>query len=219
MPINHTFKIPKTAHYSSIGTPSKDIKHLWIACHGYGQLASRFIEKFEEIADSKTLVIAPEGLSRFYFGGSFTGEVAASWMTKGDRLLEIEDYCNWLDALYDEYVPQLNPDVQITIFGFSQGVATVFRWLQARRRRCHNVVIWAGRVPEDITYEPLLPYWDEKQMIFVYGLQDKFLTEDRVQAIQKETTELGLTYQTLTFDGKHVIDRPMLKKIGTLIKK
>jgi predicted esterase len=218
MPTNHHISIPKTAHYSTLGTAGKHIKHLWMVCHGYGQLASRFINKFTEVMDDETFVIAPEGLSRFYFGSDFTGEVAASWMTKGDRWHEINDHCNWLDIIYDKYVPQMSDQVQITILGFSQGVATVFRWAQSRTRACDNLIAWAGRIPEDVSYKAVQEYVDTKKIYFVYGLQDEFLTEKRVIFFRTEMKELGLNVEEITFDDKHVVDRPTLKLLGEKIK-
>ena len=214
----HQIKFPKTAHYATIGTAGKHIKRLWICCHGYGQLVNRFINKFTEVDDDETFIVAPEGLSRFYFGGSFTGDVAASWMTRGDRLMEIEDYCNWLDAIYDMYVPQMSDDVEITVLGFSQGTATIFRWMHARQRPCHNVISWAGGVPEDISYLHLTDYFQSKRMINVYGLQDQFLTPKRLE-FQRELAEgQQLKFEIVTFEGKHVIDRPTLRMVGEMLK-
>ena len=45
----HSIKIEKTAHYYSIGELNKQTNELWIVCHGYGQLASFFIDKFKEL--------------------------------------------------------------------------------------------------------------------------------------------------------------------------
>lgn len=218
MPENHHISVPRTAHYSTLGIPGKHIKYLWIACHGYGQLASRFINKFTEVLDDETFIVAPEGLSRFYFGDGFNGEVAASWMTRGDRLHEINDHCNYLDIIYDKFVPQMSDDVKITVLGFSQGVATAFRWIQMRTRPCHHLIAWAGRIPEDMDYKSVQEYMDAKRILFVYGLQDRFITEERVEFFKAEMKELGLKYELHTFDGKHITHRPTLKKIGEMLK-
>jgi hypothetical protein len=45
------------------------------------------------------IIIAPEGLSRFYRKG-FSGDVVASWMTKDDRLDDMEDYVRYLNDLH-----------------------------------------------------------------------------------------------------------------------
>ncbi len=217
MATSHQITIPKTAHYSTIGTAGKHIKHLWIACHGYGQLAKKFINKFDAVSDENTFILAPEGLSRFYFGGSFTGSVASSWMTSGDRLVEIEDYCNWMDTIYDLFVPQMSDDVKITILGFSQGVATIFRWLHARQRVCDNVVIWAGRIPEDITYLHLKDYFSTKKIIYIYGINDPFIKEKMIKEQRQLAKEQALSFQMMTFEGKHVMDRPALKRVKSAL--
>ena len=87
---SHKIKFPCTAHYYTIGTPSDKIKRVFFVLHGYGQLASQIIHKFDAVMED-TLIVAPEGLSRFYWNES-KGIVGASWMTKKDRLDEIEDY-------------------------------------------------------------------------------------------------------------------------------
>jgi len=118
-------EVVKQARLLLSGEPSESIEYLWIACHGYGQNVDRFIQKFRDL-DDKHLVICPEGLSRFYSKG-LAGEVAASWMTKRDRLKEIEDHSNYIQQVY-EYYSDKCPNAKIILFGFSQGTATICRW-------------------------------------------------------------------------------------------
>ena len=60
-----------------------------------------FAQCFKILNTDKNTIIAPEGLSRFYKNG-FYGEVVSSWMTKEDRLNEINDYILYLDTLIEE---------------------------------------------------------------------------------------------------------------------
>src|SRR5438477_56805 len=70
--------------------------------------------------------VAPEGLSRFYLTESpAERRVGASWMTREDRLHEIDDYVRYLDGVYGNVVPR---NARVTALGFSQGTATVCRW-------------------------------------------------------------------------------------------
>ena len=170
---SHSLPVERTAHYYTLGTSGPHIKNLWIVCHGYGQLASRIIQKFSEMDDGTTLIIAPEGLSRFYWGG-VTGAVAASWMTKMDRLEEIADYTRFIKTLYDQYTRQLSADIKITLFGFSQGCATQCRWVMREFPAFDHLVLWAGRLPEDLDYRPHEAYFADKNIYFIYGLQDEF---------------------------------------------
>lgn len=215
---NHKIKVCKTAHFSTLGQPGPHIRYCWIACHGYGQLAKNFIRRFDLLDDGETLIIAPEGLSRFYWGG-FTGEVVASWMTKGDRLDEIADYSNYLSTLYQQFIPQLAPDVKIILLGFSQGVATQFRWIMRAFPRFHHLILWAGLVPEDLDYRPHQHYFSNKSLRFVYGTRDPFLTEKRLAFHQEVIQKNDLQVALQTFDGEHKIDRDILNGIFNEIKK
>lgn len=214
---NHKIKVPRTAHYATIGNPGTHIRYCWIVCHGYGQLAKNFIRKFDQLDDGETLVIAPEGLSRFYWGG-FTGEVVASWMTKGDRLDEIADYTNFLSTLYQQFIPQLAPDVKIILLGFSQGVATQFRWIMRTFPRFHHLILWAGLTPEDLDYRPHQDYFADKEIEFVYGTEDPFLTEKR-QAFHRNVIQKNkLEIRERSFTGEHKVDRVVLNQIFAEIK-
>ena len=82
-------KVPKTARYFTIGNEEQP-DEIWFVLHGYAQLANYFIEKFRVLESKNILVVAPEGLHRFYWNG-MSGRVAASWMTKEDRLTDIAD--------------------------------------------------------------------------------------------------------------------------------
>lgn len=210
MATHHKFSATRTAHVYTIGSPGKHIKKVWIVTHGYGQLASRFIHRFEQLDDGETLIIAPEGLSRFYWGG-FTGEVVSSWMTKGNRLDEIADFSNYMQQVYDSFIPQLNKAVTINLLGFSQGCATQVRWILREFPHFHNLIMWSGSIPEDIPYHEKEGYWNNKQLYFAYGTQDPFLTEKRVKWCQETIKEKELTCQTHTFDGKHEVDKSALK--------
>src|SRR5919204_6031656 len=115
----------RTARYFILGSPRR-AQELWFVCHGYGQLAARFLERFRVLESEDRCVVAPEGLSRFYLTEDPTERrVGASWMTREDRLHEIDDYVRYLDALYREIAPQHS---RVTALGFSQGTATVCRW-------------------------------------------------------------------------------------------
>lgn len=209
----HHVKISKTAHYYTLGTPGPAIKKCWIITHGYGQLASDFLKKFEPLTAPDTLIIAPEGLSRFYWGG-FVGPVVSSWMTSKDRLDEIEDYCVFIQGLYDQYIPQCAPDVQINLLGFSQGTATQCRWIHRNQPFFHRLFLWAGLLPDDLDFRPLENYFNEKDLYFVYGTEDRFVTPERVQWQSGFAQQNHMDFTTITFEGKHVIDQTTLLKVS-----
>src|SRR6266516_2401294 len=103
----HHIGVTRSARYFALGTRSGEVGEVWFACHGYGQLAARFLEKLRVLDDGRRYLVAPEGLSRFYLSESPTERrVGASWMTREDRLAELLDSPPYLGAVY------------ATVFGF-----------------------------------------------------------------------------------------------------
>ncbi|GIV31062.1 MAG: esterase [Saprospiraceae bacterium] len=213
MPEHHRIEVPRTAHYYTLGPANEQVRRFWIVCHGYGQLASSFIRRFEGLDDGRTLVLAPEGLSYFYWGG-FSGEPVASWMTRHHRLDEIRDYARYLQMVYDRYVPRLHPDVEINLLGFSQGVATQLRWIMAHFPRFHNLLLWAGMPPEDLDYRPHEAFFGTKRILFVYGRQDPFLTEERLQWVRTFAKEQFPVFEEHAYDGVHEVDPAVLQTLA-----
>jgi len=58
-------RVERTARYYRLGGGG-GVRQLWVACHGYRQLAGHFLRRFEALDDPSRLIVAPEGLSRFY---------------------------------------------------------------------------------------------------------------------------------------------------------
>ncbi len=202
-------QVPRTAHFYSIGQAGPHVKNFWIVCHGYAQLARHFIRKFDVLAGNDTFILAPEGLSLFYWAG-MSGEVSASWMTKEHRLDEIDDYTRYLSILYDQFAPQMAEDVRITLLGFSQGCATQCRWIERATPKFDRLILWAGRTPEDIDYQALKSYFEGKSMYFVHGNNDPFIRHEQLEWQRQFAAQQGLSFETIPFDGKHEVKREVL---------
>ncbi|WP_089318903.1 alpha/beta hydrolase [Pontibacter ummariensis] len=200
----HKLSVPRTARYYSLGTPSDQTRHLWLVCHGYGQLARYFLRHFQPLDDGKTVIIAPEALSRFYLDG-FSGRVGATWMTKEDRLSEIDDQATYLNLLLEEQLKQLPEDVQVTVLGFSQGGATVSRWFTNTSLPVHRLVLWAAAFPEDIDFTTGKAAFTGLPVHVVYGTRDEFITPEKLQQQEKLLAKLGIAPVFYTFEGGHTI--------------
>ena len=134
-----TLAVNRTAHCALLGDLDQAPREMWYVCHGYGQLAHRFLKRFETIEVPGRLIVAPEGLSRYYVRGS-GGRVGASWMTREDRDQEILDYLNYLDSLHQHLIEGWDKAPErLVLLGFSQGCATVTRWAtRARTANCFS---------------------------------------------------------------------------------
>lgn len=212
MYLQHKLKVERTAHYFTIGEAGKHIRRLIIACHGQGQRSQFFIRRFDVLDDGKTLIIAPEALSRYYLK-NFGGEVGASWMTSAERLDEIADYANYLQQLLDAYLPLLNEQLEITLFGFSQGGATIFRWAMEKFPPVDRFILFGSMLPEDLDYRPYIDYFNTKELIWIYGTADPFLTDTRLEFNRQVLEKNKLNFEERTFDGKHEVKREVLEEL------
>ncbi len=203
----HHFSTPRTARYFTLGAPERSTD-LWIVCHGYGQLASRFLERFRPIEAEQRCIVAPEGLSRFYLTESPTERrVGASWMTREDRLQEIDDYVRYLDGIYGRVVTR---NARVTALGFSQGTATACRWAALGSSRVDHLILWGGEVPPDLDLKRLrVP-----RLTLVYGTRDELFTPKIVAATESRLREHKITYQLVPFEGGHEMDEPTLRRLS-----
>ena len=203
----HALTTSRTARYFTLGTLAR-AADVWFVCHGYGQLAARFLERFRPLEAEQRCIVAPEGLSRFYLSESpAERRVGASWMTREDRLHEIEDYVRYLDAVHAAVAPKA---AQTTALGFSQGTATVCRWAALGSSRIERLILWGGEVPPDLDLKRLrVP-----KLVLVYGTRDEFFTPKIVAVNEARLRDHGIPYELLSFDGGHALDADTLGRLG-----
>src|SRR5919197_968500 len=203
----HFLNTIRTARYVTLGD-SATATEFWFVCHGYGQLAARFLERFRAIEGERRYIVAPEALSRFYLTESPTERrVGATWMTREDRLHEIDDYVHYLDTLYNAVAAVR---AHVTALGFSQGTATVSRWSALGTSRIDRLILWGGEVPPDLDLQRLrMP-----RVELVHGRGDQFFTPTIVAANEARLREHHISYEMISFEGGHEIHEPTLLRMA-----
>ena len=136
-------------------------------------------------------------------------------MTSKDRYHEIQDFCQFLDALYETYCKHVNAQVKIVLFGFSQGCATIWRWVHASKPRFDYLINWSGTIPEDITYNHLSTYLENKELFLRYGISDQFITEKVVKELGMLIKQNELKVDIASFEGGH---RVLREELSALVK-
>lgn len=194
-----------------------DPTDIWVVCHGYGQLASRFIASFEEIATPDRLIVAPEGLHRFYVdpppAPAASRRVGATWMTRQDRETDIRDYVAYLDRVA-AHVTGGRRDVRIRALGFSQGAATVFRWAVMGKTQVDHLILWAGEVPPDADMQRAAARLHQTRITYVHGAQDRVVSAEVARAQYELLDAAGLSYEVQEFGGGHEMDAGLLASIA-----
>lgn len=202
----------RTARIAIAGTPGPDIHDLWIVLHGIGQLADSMLRKCAPLAGPGRLLVAPEGLSRFYRDAQYQ-RVGASWMTRLDREAEIADQVFYLDQVLLS-LPRIDWDrCRLHLLGFSQGVATAWRWLAYGRPEPHTVVLWAGRPPAE-TSPDLARRLTAARLIFVYGTADPFISPALATAVLTPFQAHYPHLEVQTFAGGHLLDPEAMQTLA-----
>jgi predicted esterase len=201
------------ARYYKLGEINTSTRQIWFVLHGYGQLAQYFIKKFKILENHGICIIAPEGLSRFYLdelqpSGRKNSRVGATWMTKENRLMDIGNYVQYLNAVYTEEVKHAS--IPVTVLGFSQGSATASRWVMSNGISFSRLILWAGILPPDMDFETGSKTLHGKEVYLVYGKKDPFLNDERFSEMQTLTNKLNTVVKEITFDGEHEIHEPTL---------
>jgi predicted esterase len=220
MRTEHHIQVAKTARYYLNGSPSAEVTDVWFVCHGYGQLASDFVREFDIIASPERLIVAPEGLSRFYISesGGFHGQdakIGATWMTREDRDAEIGDYVSYLDFLYDEIFNSIpRSAVKVTVLGFSQGGATANRWLTRGKAKADRLLMLGCLLASDSDLHHAATFFRDVELSIVYGTRDKFADTGMIEEYERRLKEHAIPYRAMSFEGGHRMDRETLTRLA-----
>ena len=201
--------VQRSLRYFTTGEylPGSDVL---IALHGYSQHPKYFLQKMKELASDGRQFIAPEGLHRFYIQGH-SGRVGASWMTKEDRLIDIEDNHRYLEQLMKEVVPQ--DAGRRILMGFSQGCATAVRYFCSTEQHFDRLILWAGSFPPDLPLPENLERLNAIGIDLVVGDEDEFIHSDHILELKGLFDQAGLKYRFHSFHGKHELNIPLLKDL------
>jgi predicted esterase len=209
-PSLHSLEVKRTAHLYQLGMASEQTKFVWLALHGYGQNPAYWVQKFAPLVDTQTVVLAPEGLSRFYLQGN-SGRVGASWMTKEQRQHEIQDYLGYLEQV-EAKIKHDMPRARILLLGFSQGGATAARYGVEHPSKIAALVLWSAIFPADLKAElptSSLPIW------LAYGDADPFLNGEQLESTLQRYRAMHTGLRFLPFSGAHEINAEALLQLKT----
>lgn len=206
-------QVQRTARIVSFGTPSDAVRQIWICCHGYGQLAPKFAAQLGALQSPHRLVFVPEALNRFYVddhGGQHGPEhpVGATWMTREERDSEIRDYCAYLDTVHDIAHARLTQQPTVIALGFSQGAATVSRWVARTTRPVDHVVLWGAGAAADLELKPQA--FGSASLTLVGGTRDRNVSVAAFTRERQRLATAGLTPILEQFDGGHRMDDEIL---------
>jgi predicted esterase len=210
-PVYHTIEVPRHARIGVVGEPDR-AESAWLVLHGYAMLAQGILHWFRAAAEPRRLLVAPEGLSRFYLEEQGVRRVGASWMTREDREHELEDLLGYLDRVVERFVPSRLP---LQVHGFSQGVAAAARWIVRGRRPVSRLVCWGATIPHDVPLDVLRRALPHEGLHFVTGSRDTRVPALDVEQDAERLRAGGLAPVVHRFDGGHRVDETTLARLAS----
>lgn len=213
----HHLAVSRTARYYVLGSPGPAVSQVWVVCHGYGQLAGRFLQDFDGLEGDGRLIVAPEALSRFYLDSAKSGRhaeaVGASWMTREARETEIEDYIRFLELLKGQILASLGGPVPLGVLGFSQGVATAARWVVRAPDKPSLLVLWGSGLPPELVGRVGAQGFQRTRLVFAAGAEDAYLDPAALEGQIATLRGLGVSCERVAFSGGHRLDPDTLSRV------
>lgn len=150
---------------------ARDAGRLLVGFHGYAETADiNFAELAKLPGIEQWSVVSIQALHPFY---TRTGSIVASWMTKLDRELAIDDNL----AYVRNVLAQLPAPRQLVFSGFSQGATMAAR--AAANIPCAGLILLGGDVPPEVKSMPevRLP-----PVLLARGTKDDWYTQEKFDA-------------------------------------
>ncbi|MCX7728169.1 MAG: hypothetical protein N2203_01745 [Bacteroidia bacterium] len=205
----HIINTPKTSLIVTSG--NQNASKIFLILHGYGQHAQEFLNHFSVFDQSEYFFVLPEALNRFYLK-SGKGDTGASWMTKYYREYDIQDNIAYLNQVYDKYVlPIMNSKKQLYVLGFSQGAATLVRWLAANNIDTNKVILWGAVFPPDMCEDIYLKKLKQLKWLYFVGTEDEYISNEDKQQQKDFFHKNQFDLQWIEYNGQHQIDANILK--------
>ncbi|MDT0677406.1 alpha/beta hydrolase [Autumnicola musiva] len=200
-----------TNTYSVLNEFTPRTKNVWVVCHGIGYLSRYFLRHFQHLNAEENYIIAPQAHSKYYLNNQYK-HVGASWLTKENTQLEVENVLNYLDEVYK--VEKLADAPNLIILGYSQGVSVATRWVAKRKIKCDTLIMHSGKLPQELKTEDF-SFLKDTQFSFIYGKNDEYLKSRIIEVEEKRLHELfPQDLKILSFDGKHEVNPELISKFA-----
>lgn len=214
----HHLSVRRSARYATRGPDDGEATELWVGLHGHAQLATRFIRWLSPLEDGRTLVAAPEALSRFYLetgpDGRHGKTIGATWLTREDREADLADHVAYLDQLI-EHLLALHPvRPRLALLGFSQGAALAARWAVQGGVLPDQLVLWGTPLPSDVSPSRLAERLRGRPLQLVAGDHDPYAPPGSLEGAAVALSHAGAEVQVIRFPGGHQLHGPTLVSLA-----
>ena len=136
-------------------------------------------------------------------------------MTKLDKEKDIEDNISFIQTLYSNIVDEIgHTNFKLNTLGFSQGGATLVRWIMSNNITVDSLILWGSDIPKDCLTSEKKSRWSSIDVKLVIGNQDEYINEENKQKVIDLISSYGLKYELVAYEGSHKIIEKELEKIA-----
>lgn len=196
--------------YSTLNTLTERTKNVWFVCHGMGYLSRYFLRYFKHLNAEENYIIAPQAPSKYYMQPKM--HVGANWLTRDNTESGMQNILNYFDAVFEaETIPK---NINLIVFGYSQGVSVAMRYLAKRQLQCSQLVLHSGGIPKELTAKDFEYLSEDTKVKLIYGTEDEYLDAERIVYEKQRAEELFENrLQIFPFEGKHVVNVDFINTI------
>lgn len=200
----------ETTHpYAVLNTRGPKTKRIWVVFHGIGFLSRYFLRYFEHLNPEENYIIAPQAPSLYYLDQAYR-HVGASWLTREHTARNMRNLLNYLEQLYKAEALEKAPE--LVLMGYSQGVSVLCRWVSLHRKTCDRMILYAGRVPEELGPADFQHLPSGTPVEVFEGESDPFLPSKDLKERQVRLRALfGDRLQLRRYKGGHELQKELLK--------
>jgi predicted esterase len=197
--------------YATLNHLRPETAYVWVVFHGMGYLSRYFLKYFEGLDPALHYLIAPQAPSKYYMNGQFK-HVGASWLTREDTEMEIDNLMAYLDSVIEnESLPE---NVRLVIFGYSQGVSIAMRWVAKRKIKCDHLILYSGGMPNELETGDINHLSEKTKIKFIVGRDDEYITPERWEIEKKKIENLFNGKAVIEFfDGGHVVKKEIINRL------
>lgn len=215
MPRTHAIAVNTHGRFLVEPASEGSARGLLVGFHGYGEPADVMLERLAMLSGSNQwTVVSIQGLHRFYRGRG--DQVVASWMTRQDRELAIDDNLKYVAAVVEACVRESKVVLPVVFAGFSQGVAMAFRAACTSAEKVAAVIAVGGDIPPELSDEKLgrLP-----AALIARGATDEWYTAPKWEADKARLRTAGVEVVAVGFDGGHEWHADVNREAEKLLKR
>jgi predicted esterase len=196
-----------TTPYETLFERTPQTRNVWVVFHGIGFLSRYFLRYFTHLDPRENYVIAPQAPSLYYLDAAYKN-VGASWLTREHTREHMANLLNYLDAL--SRAESLETAPNLILMGYSQGVSVLCRWVAQRKVRCSRLILYAGKVPLELTPADFSHLGPETPVEAFVGRSDPFLEADRTEVYARLESLFPRQLHLREYDGGHELHREHL---------